>query len=238
MTAQEAKYEFLLYFENNNFSAGGYEGNEISSFLSKAQERYIKTHYNPKGNKYREGFEASEKRRRDLAELLKSAEIDGTTGASASQTGVNENGKFFDLPSDFMWTANEEVLVSYTNCLNATTTQRASVKPVTHDEYLANKNNPFKKPYAKDGEGLVWRMDFSSDTQKRCELITDGTFTISKYYLRYFKQLPDVDIDNNIGFVLDSNIHREIIDLAIQIALENAQEQRWQTNKLENVNVE
>jgi hypothetical protein len=64
LTAQQMKDNFLvLYDKVTNFAAPGYEDNEISLFLTSAQDQLVKRYYNYKGNKYREGFEESEKRR-------------------------------------------------------------------------------------------------------------------------------------------------------------------------------
>ena len=105
MTPAEMKYEFLLsYNKITNFDAPGYTDREISSFLSIAQERYVKQHYHSKGNKYLEGYEHTEKRRKDLSQLTKRTDLDVSTNPgnsrSANQDGVHANGLFIDLPTD------------------------------------------------------------------------------------------------------------------------------------------
>lgn len=215
MTAAELKENFLvLYDKVTNFAAPGYEDYEINIFLNKAQEQLIKRYYNYKGNKYKEGFEETEKRRKDLSELTRNADLSATS-ISSSQSGISPNGVLYDLPSELLYTLREEVTIkSNDSCLNG---NRISVKPITHDEYTINKKNPFKRPDST----LVWRLDYGRDNQttnqRRHELITDGSFNITTYHLRYLKRPLDIDV-NGTTSELDESVHREIIDIAVRIA--------------------
>ena len=211
MTAAEFKIQFLIFYDKIAGSAAPpYEDLEIESFLNKAQLQYVKSHYDFKKNRSKEGVEETEKRRKDLAELIRNA----NPTVSLNQLGTNPNGTFYDLPSDLMYTLKEEVsITSEDDCIDG---KRISVKPVTHDEYNAYIYNPFKKP----DDTLVWRMDFSpfQSVIKRHELITDGTYTISQYHLRYIKAPNNISITNNITSELNSNIHEEIVDIAVRMA--------------------
>jgi hypothetical protein len=217
MTAVEMREEFkILYDKITSFSAPGYNEEEISILLTKAQERVIYDLYHPLGNKYREGFEETEARRKDLKELVLGTTI---STPATTQTNVLPNGTFYDLPTNCLYLISEEVTISSNDsCLNGS---RIRVKPITHDEYSINKHNPFKKPY-KD---LVWRLDYSNKVH---ELITDGTYTISQYHIRYIKRPEPIITDASVtieGIIgpndceLDGSIHRRIIDEAVKIAV-------------------
>ena len=220
MTANQMADRWELYFDKiTNNDSPGYEDSEISVILTKAQERFTLQNYsgtNPLG----EGFEETEKRRKDLSELTSNAEL---TTTSSSQTGVVPNGTFYDLPDDFIYAIKEEVTISSTDdCVNG---KRIKVKPITHDEYTVNIDNPFKQPY----DELAWRLDFSRETvntnPKRHELITDGNYSITTYHLRYLRRLPDIVVDretttNQVDSILDEITHERIVDLAVEIALE------------------
>lgn len=239
MTASEMKQEFLISYDKvTNFSAPGYTDYEISVFLTKAQERFLKQRYNWKTDRQRDGFEGSQKRRVDLSELVVSS-IDSNgvnkTALSANQNGVHQNGYFFDLPSDCLYIVHEEAkLASSNTCINNSI---ESVTPVTHDEYSANIGNPFKKPDVE----TIWRLDISRQTAntnpKRVELITDGTYTISDYIIRYIKKPNPIIVDaispDTIEGIsvqtqceLDESVHREIIDIAVYIATETTASER------------
>lgn len=224
LTAIQMKDNFLvLYDKVTNFAAPGYEEDEISLFLTKAQDQIVKRYYNYKGNKYKEGFEETEKRRKDLSELIRHDDINCTAtttttqnGLSAVQTGASTNGVLVDLPADLLYTLREEVEIE-----NATDTCIADgtlleVKPITHDEYTVNKKNPWKRP----DETLVWRLDFSSNNNgaKRHELIGDGTYDLKTYKLRYLKQPTDIDISTGANCRLNASMHQEIVDTAVRIA--------------------
>ena len=224
LTALDMKNNFLvLYDKVTNFAAPGYEDDEISLFLTKAQDQIVKRYYNYKGNKYNEGFEETEKRRKDLAELIRHSDIDCTsydantlTGLSTVQTGASANGILVDLPADLLYTLREEVQIidADDSCIADDTI--LEVKPVTHDEYTANIRNPFKKPDVTK----VWRLDFSSNNNgaRRHELITDGSYTLSVYILRYLKQPDNIDIATFKDCALNATMHQEIVDTAVRIA--------------------
>lgn len=216
MTAQEMKRSFLvLYDKVTNFAAPGYDDEEISLFLTKAQERVVLYDYNPNGNKYNEGFEETEQRRKSLSELTKGTTI---TTPSTSQTNALPNGVFFDLPQDCLYAISEQITTSSNNpCFHG---NRIKVKPITHDEYTINKDNPFKKPNANE---LAWRMDYNT---RRHEIITDNTFTVSQYHLRYIQRPSPIIIDTSVingvtgplNCTLNDILHERIVDEAVKIA--------------------
>ena len=219
MTAAEMKLNFLILYDKvTNFAAPGYEDFEIATFLNKAQLQYTKRTYNYKGNKYQEGFEETEKRRKDLAELVRNAELT-SSAISSDQTGVSPNGTFYDLPLDLLYALREEATISSSDhCVDG---NRISVKPVTHDEYNINIKNPFKKP----DPTTVWRLDFSREIPQigepmRHELITGDSYTISTYHMRYLKVPRDIVIDDTspVNCELQGSIHPEILDIAVRIA--------------------
>lgn len=234
MTANQMADELEVLFDKiTNNDSPGYEDAELSTVLTKAQERFVFQNY-AGTNKLKEAFEETEKRRKDLNELTSNSDI---TTSSASQTGALPNGVFYDLPTDFMFAISEQVTISSTDtCHNG---NRIKVKPITHDLYAENISNPFKKP----DTSLVWRLDFSRTTAstdpKRHELITDGTYTISSYHLRYLRQLPNIVVDrttttNQVNCILNETTHRRIIDTAVEILLEITVDGRLQTNLILN----
>jgi len=237
------KFNFQLKFDSLfEFSAPAYDDRQISYLLTEAQFRVFIKRYNPLANKYQKGFEADEMRRRDLEQLIKPALYDSSGDPlpdgvdaitlSTEQGGIHPNGQFFDMPNGFLYAVEEAVKLEGEP-------KEAWVRPVKHDEYLANINNPYKKPY-KD---LIWRMDISrfqqaegtstSATAKRTELITPESGTIDKYRMRYLATPPEIvvdefDPDNQRHCILDETLHREIVDEAVVIAQAATQEEKYQ----------
>lgn len=215
MTANEMSYEFNVLVDKVTSQGNpGFTDREVGVLLSKAQHSFLQEIFDP----YK-SIEETEKRRKDFA-LVKQP---FTATLSASQTGVHTNGYLFDLPTDFLYTLHEEVVITHSDtCYN---NNIVKVKPVTEDEYNINKDNPYKKPSPKR---LVWRMDFnnsSSSQVPRHEIITDGTFTISSYRGRYIKlpqeivpYTPDGSTTALVNCELPAITHRPIIDIAVRIA--------------------
>jgi len=220
MTANQMRYELLLLLDNLiEWGAPAYDDRQISTLLTKAQQDVFRNKY---GRNVKKAFESSEDRRRELEQLIKSAEYDSTDipgstiTVSASQTGVHPSGVFFDLPSDFQYAIEESVVI------NATTGNEITVQPITHDQYIANVYNPYQNPY----DWVAWRMDISKETptgEKRTEIITDGS-TILNYRVRYLRTLPSIVADsvntgNQVDCILDDSIHSEIVDKAYSMAV-------------------
>ena len=258
MYANEMKFAFMLKFDAMfEFSAPAYDDRQISWLLTAAQNRvFIDKYYTP-SNKHALGFEANEKRRRDLEQLIKQARwTDGTPSPIVSPVGSLEkptsqpeeghpNGVFFNLPENFLYAIEETAKLKRTS--DDIITKEIPVKPVTHDLYIANINNPFKKPY----HNLVWRMDYSREQQaigdiekenpeeivdysrKRTELIIPEGYSIHQYRIRYLKMPPDIVVDefdpnNQVHCVLDETLHDTIIDEAVKMAKASVRPNEYQ----------
>ena len=230
MTANEMKYEFLIAFDSiSNFTAPDYEDVEISNILTKAQERFVLRYYGG-NNKIKQSFELTEKGRKDLSELIRFAAI---TAPSTDQVGVFPNGVYFDLPADFMFAIQEELVAdSIDDCIDDTIIK---IKPMTHDNYNSNIKNPFKNP----DESLAWRLDYHTGVAKRHQIITGSTYTVNTYNMRYLKYPVAIVVDsatpaNQVNSELNEITHRRIIDEAVSLALEYTKDGRLQTQLLMN----
>lgn len=226
MTTQELKNEFLIHYNAiATNSAPGLDDFEISVFLTKAQLELVKNYYNPDGNKYKKGFENSEKRRVDLKELVKDNK---STQIVTSTSKIHKDSKFFKIPDDVFLIVYDEATISSTDCYNGNI---LNVKVKTHDEFTIQISNPFKKP----NSSTIWRMDMSKIGNDRVvELISP--YAISEYHLRYIMFPPPIVISNLTSTfpgeglsidgvstsqtcILDKEFHREIIDRAVELAL-------------------
>lgn len=238
------KYEFLLLYDSlTSFDSPGYTDKEIGVLLTKAQESLLLETFDPFNS-----VEETEKNRAYFSELIRdSIDINGTltTYVSSSQYGVHPNGKFFGLPSDYLFSLSGEVVTditcdsqslsykSVTTETKAATSQSTSrgevlkftgkiipVKPVSHDEYTVNIKNPFKKPTTD----RVWRLEFYKYGDRRHELITDGTYNITAYILRYLKKPVDITPFGDGTTTAQSNcelnevVHKRIVEKAVRMA--------------------
>lgn len=246
MTANELKYGFLQKLDKDfQYGAPAYDDVGISSWLTKGQLVVFKKYYKPGEDGF--SFEDSELSGKALQELIRSASISGATiVASSSQVGIHPNGKFFDLPTDF-YLAIEE------GAKTAEDTDEAYVRPMSHDAYFINRENPYKKPTPY----VVWRMNFSrydhgedggdvftGRTKKRIELIVRDSVNrpITDYRLRYIVYPPDIVCDeytpaNQRHCILDEGLHDEIINEAVKMATAAVKPEEYQIAAIENKNV-
>jgi hypothetical protein len=227
MNAIEMKREFLVGYDKvANLDSPGYEDNEISYFLTKAQENVIFDYLNPVGNKFQESFEESEKVRKFFSNLvMPSVDQNGVikTILSADQNGkIDDNSFIYELADD-TWLPISEWIITDSKC-----GVRKKVLPKTHDEYNANIDNPFTNP----DEEFAWRLDVFSPTNRlRHEIVTNGEYNITEYHVRYIKIPSAVVVDednpqNNVDCELHEGVHRRIIDEAVKLALETSEERR------------
>jgi hypothetical protein len=225
MTTAEFKNEFNIHYNAiATQSAPSIDDYELSVYLTKAQLEVIKNYYDPASNRKLKGFENSEKRRVDLKELIK--EFDTNTVITTT-LGLTNNSKFFKIPDETFLIIYESLKCNIDNCGET----ELSVVPKTHDEFNIQYRNPFKRP----NKNKVWRLDISKiNNDKVVELITP--YIVSNYKLRYIKYPKPIIISNlstsfpgeNLsinGFTniqqceLDQEIHPEILDRAVQLAL-------------------
>ena len=223
---------------SDSFGSPGYEDFELSSVLTEAQSFYVKKFISDLNNRKLEGFEENEIRNQGLSALIKRG---ATLLVSSNQTDVLTNGKFFDLPSDFMFTIYEEVTIDKLKCNSLTEKIKGDVRITAHNEIPRLRNNKYHKPYYKNyGECLVWRVVFSREvsgenpaitqTKKRHQLMTDGTFNIDIYSINYLRIPNDIIVDRSIvanrrNCIFDESTHTTIIDIAVNLMMTRVKEQ-------------
>lgn len=221
MTNQQfLDFFYIQYDKVANLSAPGYTPAEISLIASEAQELLVVTNYMPKSNIIREGFEEIEKRIQDLGELVTS---DIITPAPYNPLLNMPNGVFVTLPntlisnptdySNVYWFTVFEEAITSMMCNNAP--KRVKIIEISHQEYRQLLDDPFNRPT----DSKVWRMRFEN---RRHELITDGTYSITGYHVRYIKKPTPIDLVTNPNAQvsqLSDHVHRELLRKTIELAL-------------------
>lgn len=230
MTTSEFNHQFDIHYNSiAGMSAPGLDLFEKSIFLTKAQLELIKDYYDPASNRKQKGFEASEKRRVDLKELIKPYK--STVSFSDVDKSIHNSSKFFEIPDETFLIVTESVRVISNTCDNGLI---INVKPTTQDEFNIQIRNPFKSPDSK----TAWRLDISKINDKKIvEIVSPYNITSTlEYRMRYLKYpkpiiLGDLDVlfpseglsidgqTSESTSELDVEIHSEILDRAIEIAL-------------------
>ena len=163
---------------------------EIQYWVNEAIKTFIKTRYsgtNIKG----ESFEQSQKRIDDLKGLITEEIIDGsdlTTGTIKPNSYVADLTSLTDW-SKYLFTLGEEVEITYTKLgESGTTAKRQGVTEATIDTYRSKIDDPYCEYKLHYEEAKPIRLFYGSDV----ELITDGNYTVTKYYIRYLKKAQEI----------------------------------------------
>lgn len=226
MTISEMHNEFLVLLDkSNSLEYPDFNPEEIDIFLNKAQEAIVKQRFSGNNIK-RDSLEETQKRLDDLRNLVKNS---NTLVAPITSVDNKPNGRFVDLPTDYWFTIEDECTITK-DCHGNLTYSRIPVKSVTHDRYNKIINDPFNRP----GSDFVIKL-FVGDNN--IELITgDSNATTSNnltYHLRYISKPVEMSFDNNISCSMSEHIHREIVDYAVNLALEDIGSERFKTQIVE-----
>jgi hypothetical protein len=218
MTNQQFLDNFYLQLNKVRTLQGpGYDPIEISLFATEAQELLVNTKYDALSNILKSGFEETEKRIQDLGNLV----IDKKLIPLATSTENMANGVFVNLPhtypNDVFWyTVYEQ---AETNIQYCGANKIIKVYEINHNEYSQLLEDPFNKP----DPYTVWRMRVSDN---RHELITDGTYSIVKYHIRYIKKPLPIDLTTNLTAQvseLSDNVHRELVRKTVELVLDDTE---------------
>lgn len=225
MTTQEFSSEFdILYNNIMSNAAPGLDEYEKSVFLTKAQEEILKNYFNPKGNKYQEGFDDNEKRQIDFSGLVTVITI--PSYSNSQYIKIDDRSLLFLMPNDMLFALNEVCEITENNI-----NRLVNVVPISFIEYSRLISKPYKRPL----KNQCWRLISSSSKKDRVfELILPfGSIVPGSYRIRYISRpAPIILVDlsteypglsiNGITSVteceLDSSIHYEILQRAVELA--------------------
>lgn len=238
MTANQMWENVLVTYDAlYSQSAPGFVDPEASILLTKAQWYYILQRLNPKSNRNMEGFEETEIRIQGLSALVKDSQESTTppTTNGVNQVGALPGETLWALPTDFMLPIYEATVTDVPQCGTTSTFNRMMTIPISHDDYNLSYHNPYKKPFTDGIEGIVWRLEHGKQIVNGVErkihgIITDGTFNVTQYYLRYIKYPTDIVVNLNtpssqVSCELDPLTHQGICDIAVKLLSAAVREQ-------------
>lgn len=228
MTASEFSNEFdVLYNSITSNQAPGLDEYEKSVFLTKAQYEILKNYFNPKGNKYQEGFDDSEKRQIDFSTLV----IVNTPPhvQNSSLIKFDNRSELFQMPSNILFVLNETATAT-----DDSATRVLNIVPINFDNYSRIMSKAYKQPLKNQG----WRLFRSAvGVDPYSEIIVGYNSTINDYKIRYVKRpkpivltnLKEIDsslsiegvsnvTDPNVVCELNESIHPEILQRAVELA--------------------
>jgi len=237
MVVQEMHDEFKITLDKVDSQAyPEFLDGEIDFFLNEAQIRLIKTRYG-KNNLYRAGFEELQKRTDDLKGVVVSKFCEVSLVQHYNIIGdivyrADLNSLFEDLElsqpssSEYMLFVKGAAYTCKSNCC-----AWHKVKLVQQDDITTVAGDPFNKPaperpiiFFEDGDIFVWAGK--------------GT-TINGFLVTFIKNPLKINLGTYGGLQqnceLSEHMHKEIVQLAVRIALENIEAPRQQTHEGLNV---
>lgn len=224
MTTQEFSNEFdVLYNNIMSNQAPGLDEYEKSVFLTKAQSEVLKNYFNPKGNKYQEGFDESEKRQIDFSTLIKA--VKPAAYVESSYIKFDDRSQLFQMPSDILFVLNETAF----NTVDGVN-RLINIVPINFDEYSRIMSKPYKQPLKNQG----WRLfQSTSGVDFISEVIVKTGSTLTDYKVRYVKRPKPIiltglaDTYSNVSIEgltsvteceLDPILHPEVLQRAVELA--------------------
>lgn len=234
MTLTEFSNEFdVLYNNISSNQAPGLNEYEKSVFLTKAQSEIIKNYFNPKGNKYEEGFDDSAKRQVDFSNIIKTTNLSSNTDASISK--LDKRSTVYSFPKDCLMVLNETL---YLTSLTNGKTSLVTIIPLSYVEYARLMSKPYKYPLKNQAWKLITNNgDDTTDTDGTVvEIITPSNYNSyeQEYQCRYVRRPSPIvlinlnddeyeglsieGIDTSSECELDESLHQEILQRAVELA--------------------
>lgn len=136
----------VLYNNVTSNQAPGLDEYEKSVFLTKSQDEVLKAYFDPRGNKFQEGFDGSEKRQIDFSMLMRTINITEITPITGVSLYPGMNVKHYRMPNDIFLYINETVSIG--------TGKNLVVVPISYTEYNRLMSKPFKRPL----KNQAWRL--------------------------------------------------------------------------------
>jgi len=202
---------------------------ELDYLFDRAQDQFIETRYsgsNPSGF----GFEENQKRLDDLRYLVVEDILTTTLDNGTLSSKPNcYTADLTDLADEnaYRRLVGEECTITYTDRL---TNQSVNlIQPITEctaNNYVSQVHDPLSSHRLHYNTASPLRL-IKGDT---IELITDGTYAIYNYIIRYIKNPTSfVTLESTESPDFPVHAHPEIVKIAVNIAIENIESPRSQS---------
>ena len=232
MTIQQFHREFKVFFDKVDSAAyPEFLDGEIDIYLNEAQARLVKHRYG-RNNIFRAGFEQIQKRTDDLKNLVRTRFA--SISSEPSYQYISDNVYRADLNSLYNdgdltipATDNYQFYLKSTaqTCDSVECCTWSKVKLAKHDDISTIAHDPFNKPtktrpiiFFEDGDIFIWT---AKDLSINGFQVTFVAEPVQMNIGTYGETLTECE--------LSPHLHKEILQDAINIALENLSSPRVQT---------
>lgn len=230
MTAAEMHIAVKMGLDKSEaLSLPAFQAEELDFWLNDSVNRFIKTRYSG-NNAFGTSFEQSQKRIDDLRTLIVETRL---VPAIASNVYDKPNSYIVasvNLPINYMLFLNDEVSITFNHSiLGTSTTIRTGVTECTSDSYFTKVTDPYGEHVLHLDTARPLRL-FS---EKGVELITDGNYSVSYYYMRYIRKPAVISASGAVNCDLPEHIHSEVVEMTVNKLIENIESPRYQTHTVE-----
>lgn len=191
-------------------------------WLNQAVAKFVKERFNGDFI-HRTSYEQNEKRRTDLINLFKSKTYISTQ-LRYKNVEPSYDEYIIDYPSDFMFSLNEDVVISDNKGAHKMNT---CMFECTQDSFMYRITNSLTDFHYRYHRARPLRIR----TSDGCILMTDKNYKIYKYTLGYLRKPNEITLENPFDEYQDFEdiIMPEIIKIAAQMYLENTKDERYKT---------
>ena len=215
---------------------GSFTQVEVTALANEAQEELVLQRFDHKLNKINEGFESTEKRAQDLAELVRYKNITTFTN------GFFPNSKYAALPdtllnnvtdySDVHWfTIFEDATVNLDDCGKVTTDPTKYTNIPVYRAPNQALNTFFSDPFNKPTKERVYRLTTEGH---KCLLLHASGLSLISYNIGYVRKPKPIDLVNTTTLneavsELSDHMHNQLLNKTVEIALKNIESDRFNT---------
>ena len=215
---------------------GSFTPTEVQAIANEAQEELVIQRFDHKLDKTNEGFESTEKRTEDLAELVRYKNITTFTN------GFFPNSKYITLPntllndvndySDVHWfTIFEDATVNLDDCSKVTTDPAKYTRIPVYRAANQSLNTFFTDPFNKPTKERVYRLSTESN---KCLLVHSPELILQSYNIGYVRKPKPIDLVsgptlNSTVSELGDHMHNQLLNKTVEIALKNIESPRFTT---------
>lgn len=115
MLANEMRDQFMVQYEKITANgAPGIEDSDLSLLITNAQLLFVLSRISKISNAKQQGFEETEIRMQGLSGLIKDSALSSVIQSISTEN--LENGRFWDLPRDFMYSILEQAYIDKLDC--------------------------------------------------------------------------------------------------------------------------
>ena len=242
MELTEMSNEFDILFNNiMSNQAPGLDEYEKSLFLTKAENELTLEYFSPKGNKFQEGFDGSERRQIDFSSLIFTLEGTATNNYSVKRDNRSEVYALNSATNPILLIINEFLrLHKNADAQNniPEDDKILTVVPISYIEYARQMMKPYKLPT----KSQAWRLlNSSTDTNNSAFPYAELLYNKSAYddyntktyvvtYIRRPKPIVLIDLEDAYSDVsidgvkvatpceLDPIMHHDIVQRAVELA--------------------